>query len=275
VAPVAQDSSDAETSVPSPATDGTPRTATYPEATLIDVQASTGASYACSAVLVAPRVVLTAGHCVDGMVLWDAYVGGVHATSSRGETYDWSESGATMVNPGHHDVGLVYLDQPVFVPVYPTISAAAVPDGTVVDDVGRVGGGRQPHAFFGAPVTVSTGAAVGYPYDYYGSAVIQHGDSGGPVFLPSTHTLVAINSGANAAMEVLARVDLVATWIAERVAASGSGDAHTDAGGDATAMPDAAATQASAVGQNGDTPAQVGATPLPGGAMIAAGWTAP
>jgi hypothetical protein len=194
-------------------------------------------------VLVAPRVVLTAGHCVDGMLFWDAYVAGVHATASRGETYDWSENGATTVNPGHHDVGLLYLDQPVVLPVYPTVSVSPVPDGTVVDDVGRIGEGTATHAFFEAPVTISAGAAVGYPFDYYGSAVIQHGDSGGPVFLPSTHTLVAINSGANSAMEVLARVDLVASWIAERVAAAGgAGAAAADAGPDTTATPDASVT---------------------------------
>lgn len=221
------------TAVIEPIINGTQTTA-YPEATLLNMRGASGASYACSAVLVAPRVVMTAGHCVDGMVSWSVSVNGTQATSARGETFDWHENGAANVNPNHHDIGLVYLDQPIQVPSFPVLALSPLKANTPVVDVGRILNGALTNSFYKAPLTVNDGAALGYPFDYYGTDVIEHGDSGGPVFLPSTHTIVAVNSGANGSIEVLARVDPLSTWIAQRVAANGGapdgGGAVADAG---------------------------------------------
>jgi hypothetical protein len=51
--------------------------------------------------------------------------------------------------------------------------------------------------------------------------VIQPGDSGGPVFLSGTHTILAVNSGAGSNTQVLARVDLLADWLTSQVASHG------------------------------------------------------
>ncbi|MBV9945500.1 MAG: trypsin-like serine protease [Myxococcales bacterium] len=222
-------------------------TTAFPEAALLDMRSLAGGNYACSAALIAPRVVMTAGHCVDGMASWEVSVGGVRASSTSGETLDWHENGATNVNPAHHDVGLVYLDQPIALSSYPTLATAPVADGTSLVDVGRIDNGTLTNAFYRAPVSVVAAASVGYPYDYLAVDVIEHGDSGGPVYLPATHTIAAINSGANTQVEVLARVDLVADWIAGRVAALSNGDAPSP--GAATppgpgAAPDAGASPA-------------------------------
>ncbi len=190
----------------------------------------------CSATVIAPRVVLTAGHCVDSFVSWDVYVGTEARAAEGAETFDWNEAGATTVNPNHHDIGLVYLTQPITLPAYPTLAAAKVPDGTRVVNVGRVKDGTLTDALYMAPVAVEDATPIGFPFDYTSPDIIQSGDSGGPAFREGTHEIVAVNSGANETLQVLARVDLLTTWIADRVAAhpvpsSGSSSSSSSSGG--------------------------------------------
>src|SRR5262245_19045893 len=79
----------------------------YPEAMLIDIYQSGQLYAACSGSIVAPQVVLTAGHCVDGFSQWKVtapFSGKQTASSTSGETYDWHENGSETVNPNHHDI---------------------------------------------------------------------------------------------------------------------------------------------------------------------------
>src|SRR5262245_50831231 len=73
---------------------GTEATA-YPQAVLIDMDG--GASGYCSGSLIAPRLVLTAGHCAYGFGSFEVsapYASPPQtATSSHGETYDWNSDG--------------------------------------------------------------------------------------------------------------------------------------------------------------------------------------
>lgn len=200
---------------------GVSATATYPEAALLNMTSTAGLGYACSATLIAPKVVLTAGHCVDGMASWQVYVGTNLRTSTHGETYDWAENGASTVNPAHHDIGLVYLDQAITLASYPTLATAKVANGTSALNVGRILNGTLTNSLYDAAVTVSDATSVGYPLDYTGNDVIEHGDSGGPVFVNGTHNLIAVNSGAGGGTEVLARVDLLSAWIQQKIAANG------------------------------------------------------
>lgn len=190
----------------------------------------------CSATLIAPRVVLTAGHCIDSFVSWDVYVGTESRAAEGAETFDWNEGGATTVNPNHHDIGLVYLTEPITLPSYPTLASAKVPDGTRVVNVGRVQDGTLTDALYMAPVAVEDATPIGFPFDYTSADIIQSGDSGGPAFREGTHEIVAVNSGANDTLQVLARVDLLTTWIADRVAAhpvasSGSSSSSSSSSG--------------------------------------------
>ena len=195
------------------------KTMAYPAAALLNMRAATGASYACTATVIAPRVVLTAGHCVDGMVAWEVMANGSLRTSTKGETYDWKENGATTVNPLHHDLGLVYLTDPIVLPSYPTLATQSAAVGAAAIDVGRIRNAAVTNEIYSAPITLRSGLAVGFPFDYAAEGVIEHGDSGGPVFLGATQTIVAVNSGLGGNTEVLARVDLLADWLRGRIAA--------------------------------------------------------
>lgn len=210
----------------------------YPEAAILNMKSTKG-SWACSAALIAPKVVLTAGHCVDGMTSFDVVVGTKAQTTTSGETYDWAENGATNVNPKHHDVGLVYLSSPITLTSYPTIATAGLASGAKVTNVGRILNGTLTSSLWKASVTIVPGSNYGYPFDYASTDVIEHGDSGGPVFQYGTHTIVAVNSGAGGGIQVLARVDLLAAWIQSRIASHGGMGTSTDAGVDAAKPADA------------------------------------
>lgn len=204
--------------------------AQYPEAAYLNIDFTTTGGYLCSATLIAPKVVLTAGHCVDTHTKWEVHVGAATQVSTSGITYDWNERGATTVNPLHHDVGLVFLAQPIQIASYPTLPTAPLADGSKVTNVGRIKDGAITNQLYAADTTVRSGALVGYSFDYMSSAVIQPGDSGGPDFAAGTHVVAAVNSGAGGSTEVLARVDLLADWIAQQIAAHGGAGPSADGG---------------------------------------------
>lgn len=215
----------------------------YPEAAYLNIDFTASGGYICSAALIAPRVVLTAGHCVDGHKSWEVHVGPETRQSVSAATFDWNEKGATTVNPDHHDVGLVFLDKPIALAAYPTLASSALPNGSKVTNVGRIKSGVATNSLYAADSVVTAGASIGYPYAYASSAIIQPGDSGGPDFASGTHNIVAVNSGVGGNVEVLARVDLVREWIVQQVASHGGPGASSDAGappgdgGDAASPP--------------------------------------
>jgi V8-like Glu-specific endopeptidase len=209
----------------------------YPEAAYLNIDLSASGGYACSGTLIAPNVVMTAGHCVDEHSRFEVYVSGAYRLSTSGVTYDWNEHGAETVNPAHHDIGLVFLNDAVKIATYPTLSKVKVADGTKAINVGRVLNGAVQSNAYQAPATISAADKIGYPYDYTSTDVIQPGDSGGPVLTSGTHTIVAVNSGAGSGIQVLARVDLLADWISAQIAAHGgaTGTANSGTGGAANA----------------------------------------
>jgi hypothetical protein len=205
---------------------GKPATA-YPEAVLISLYQGGHGGSVCSGSVIAPRVVLTAGHCVHGFNGWRItapFAGGQVANSGKAYTYDWTNDGP-YVDPGSHDVGIVVLDAPIQLAAYPAIADFEVKDGGPIVNVGRIRDGQLSTSalFVSPPITVFDGAQIGFPYSYGAVETIQPGDSGGPDFLSGTHTIVAVNSGAGGGTEVLARVDLLYTWIQAAIAENGGG----------------------------------------------------
>jgi hypothetical protein len=200
----------------------------YPEAVLVDLSQNGQPVGLCSGSLIAPTVVLTAGHCVygyDGWTVTAPFANGQTATATSWATYDWTNTGNT-VDPNQHDLGLVFLSSPITLPAYPTIATSKLPDGSLVSSIGRIDDGQASFTelFLAPAVPVEDGSSVGYPLDYKTVETIQHGDSGGPVVADGTHEIVAVNSGGGGGVAVLARTDLLATWIADQVAAASNGN---------------------------------------------------
>ncbi len=208
---------------------GLPAT-THPEAVVLQLSQHGFVTGLCSGSLIAPKVVLTAGHCVASFTGWDvqAPFANQSTKASAGETFDWTYNGNDHVTQNQHDVGLVYLDTPIDLPAYPAIAEAPVPEGTNIVNLGIIDDGRVSGSLFvSKPLAASGAARAGFPFDYVTSKVIELGDSGGPVEVADTtlHTIVAVNSGVTGNLELLARVDLLQGWIKDRIATHGGGGA--------------------------------------------------
>jgi hypothetical protein len=218
---------------------GGAKASAYPEAVLINMKQSGQIVAACSGSLIAPTVVLTAGHCVYQFDGWDVvapFASGQKASATSGATLDWTNQSET-VDPNMHDVGLVFLSKAINLSSYPKLAQSPIANGAQVVNIGRIDNGTlsDTNLYVSKPITVNNASSQGFPFDYIAKEVIQSGDSGGPDEIPGTHTIVAVNSGAGGGTEVLARVDLVFSWIQQQVAAhGGSGGATGGSGGGST-----------------------------------------
>ena len=166
-------------SVEQPIVNGQPANS-YTEAALINTS-----SYICSGSIIAPRVALTAGHCVDAgsYTVVAPYANNQQATGSQ--TWTEYQSAGQYVDPDSLDVAVIILDTPINLPWYPPLASAAVASGTQAINVGRIQDGSASYSqlFYGDAVTLSPGTSCGFPLAYCSDEIIQSGDSGGPVYV--------------------------------------------------------------------------------------------
>ncbi|MBX3264314.1 MAG: hypothetical protein KF782_31875, partial [Labilithrix sp.] len=130
-----------------------------------------------SGILIAPRVVLTSGHLIAGMARWTVTSadGKTKVNGVRGMTYDWMNYNSDLSHPRKHDVGVIYLDRPIQLAAYPTLSEQRVAASSKGSRVRGTGSSFEmlpatfdrfktfPHAFItdlNPGETLDTGGAV-------------------------------------------------------------------------------------------------------------------
>jgi V8-like Glu-specific endopeptidase len=217
----------------------TQRTATaYAEAVVIepdDAYAET-----CTGVLVAPRVVVTAAHCVVfvASTSWKVTsrygAGGAEERAARdGEAMDAAFKSATPADYAQRDlrdVGVLYLDEPftnvkaaTLTPTSFDVAKTTAP--TFVAAVGRSVDGIVAGLAL-SQVTVLGTAGPRATVAYATARVTADGESGGPLFVEGSHELVAIHArpvtDAGREADLWSRLDGdVYTWLTQKVAAHG------------------------------------------------------
>ena len=203
----------------------------YAFAALIDMYVNGYSASACSGAISAPRVVLTAGHCIEGMNGWKVtlpYSGKQSKYTTQAATK--YKGYGSSVNPNTPDVGLVFFDQPFDLPSYPSIQQTKMPNGTKARNIGRINNGSFSNSdlFVSKPLTMNDATNYGFPLDYIASEVIQPGDSGGPVVLDGAapFTIIAVVA---CVLGILG--DLAESWLKRRAGREHSGRLFGPEGG--------------------------------------------
>jgi hypothetical protein len=235
---------------------GSPATM-YPEA----VYVLAAGFIPCSGVVLAPKVVLTAGHC--GATNKKYVVTAPHAGNQVANgSDDWSPfTGSAAKTP---DVRLIFLDTPIHLASYPVVSKTVAAPGTKVVDVGRtLNGSIEDNDYVSPTVTIQgTATKLGFPFNYEAQPDIsEDGDSGGPIEIlgAKVHEIIGIvdtdtveqNIPEKTPIDMFARLDGVASDIEAQVAARGSDAGTTADAGDAGR--DAAGTDAGDAGEDGES----------------------
>jgi hypothetical protein len=174
----------------------------FPEAVLVnafDPQSTTDSflMQRCTGTLVAPRAVLTAGHCTQKTFrrrVVAPYVGGGESAAVASQFTDYvplpDSGGRTRINFDSHDLAVFFLDRPICLAQYPTLAEAGAPTvGAQAVSVGRKSNGSSAGDgdLFVSPA--QTLRVFGNRTSYFqvptsatgGRTFTEGGDSGGPL----------------------------------------------------------------------------------------------
>ena len=218
--------------------------ATYPEAVLIDAHNKNDEknTWKCSGTVIAPSVVLTSGICAGSHTSWTVtapYAKKQTTTSTSSAAYRWSFNSKGHTDIKAHNIGLIFLDDPITLTAYPVLAKTPIGTGDRAIAVGRSRDNKvsDTELFTSDPLTLRASTAVDFPFDYSSAHVVDAGDSGGAQLLVGSkpHVIVSVTSKIVGADDTFSRVDLpdVAEWIRQEVEGHGGYATNMDAGTDA------------------------------------------
>lgn len=187
-----------------------------PPETLLVESRSNGQVARCLGVLVAPRVAITASHCVEGR----SRIGVRIVRSENRELVAverlWLDTrqrkDRETVDNKTADVAVLVLSRPIALASYPEVARRPAPGWIAATGLRWSGDHLETMA-------LSLRPPLGSPY-YVSQPFARPGDSGGGVFFigPSgDRMVVAVTAGGSAQREVLTRVDLVAEAIDQAI----------------------------------------------------------
>jgi Trypsin len=183
---------------------------------------SKGILASCLGVLVAPRVALTASHCVEGRSGARVRLARLEHGGFVAVERFWSDPraqiGRSQVDAKSADVAVLLLARPIALASYPEIARHAAPGSIAATGLRRSGDRIET-------TELSLRPPQGSAY-YVSESFAKQGDSGGPVYFvgPSGNRIVvAVTAGGSEEREVLTRVDLVADTIDRAIAMGASG----------------------------------------------------
>lgn len=173
----------------------------FPEAVLVNAP-----DRRCSGVLVAPRTVITAGHCVKRLIGAASSQLRIVAPNADGQTsnavvaYDVYQGTYTSPDPKTRDIAMLTLDTPIHVAYYPPIREKRLGNGRQVRAIGRTHRDEvsDTDLFVGKKVGVKTQANF-FALDYVTKPLVQREDAGGPVYVGryAKRQLVGVISGTS------------------------------------------------------------------------------
>jgi hypothetical protein len=216
------------------------KTTEYPESVVVN-----SGEGECGGVLIAPTIVLTTGYCAlpaPGNQVIVRGGGGVQRGSRTIVSAFFLPAPHNLApfNRGGTDVSVVFLEKPIEVAHYATLSPFDVPDGQLVSVLGRTHGnfvgelGNQisppvPILGFADYPTIEE-VDLNTPGNYYYTRnELGRADSGGPVFVAGTHQLVGVSSElitvgtgkAKVNYQTITRLSIFYNWIQSVIAANG------------------------------------------------------
>ena len=168
-----------------------------------------------SATVIAPRLVLTAGHMIAGQSKWVITTAdGKKVTGSKGLTYDWHKYDSDKAHPRLHDVGVIYLDSPIKLDAYPQVVAQTSTVGAT-----RMRGAGGAFAQVGATL----GWLAGAPNNYVTQLPLGETlDTGGAVFSKYGIVGVVEGKGLSTGQLHVARTDQLRNWITKKASCAGA-----------------------------------------------------